>query len=691
MGEQGKMFVGLCLCSTGLELDVKEQVRKVVVACGGRFEDDLDPATTTHLVADAVGSRKHRAAVAHELPVTSPRWVFESFRAQKLLDVKDFGLRLLEGMGICTAGLAMEEKEKVAQLASTNGAQYAGTLELGFTDVLIARHPEGAKYEAAVANDIPVVHLGWLMACLEREMVVDEEEFTLRPEAENPSLQPTFIAVNQQKDAQELVAALPEVVTKYRRVHKEDRDEEEQEEEAAEDEWMDLFDGCVLHLLGFPPQMNALLQRLIRAGMGTIYHNVVVRQVTHVVVSASLSEKQTLEAIRARVIAANAADEVHFVSASWLIDCVKCLDLQPEELYPVEFDVHVRGTAPGTGASTFLDGEINVGVGFPPAEKYTEAENEMSSDPVTLSEDLLQNDDGNSILAETTPSQKRTSIFAGYSFLLLCRDPDDRHMIRPMLKNIQGEKGGAEAIALAAIDFTHVDPEQFSFISHAVVCTGVAMDEQEALKMQERIHQIQRELRRNEADADEAEGAGVDDAHDRPRKRARPDKKPRQRMLQFVSDLWVNCSLAARTKLSYASHELFGVSTNRPRALFTSPVPLPGFQDVIASTSVYRAVEQLVVIELLRIAGAHVTRKLSTQNTHLICRKSIGVKFAKALKCGLHIVKARWVVDSLLQGQRLSEDSPDFEVADEDERSSYAHAPSEETILSQSSPRSAST
>ncbi|KAL3664729.1 hypothetical protein V7S43_010478 [Phytophthora oleae] len=677
MGEQDKMFAGLCLCSTGLELDVKEQVRKIVVACGGQFDDDLDPNTTTHLIAEAVGSLKHRAAVAHELPVASPRWVFESFRAQRLLDVKNFGLRLLEGIGICTAGLTMEEKESVAHQTTDHGAQYDGRLELGFTSVLIAHHPEGAKYEAAVANDIPVVHLAWLYACLEREMLVEEEEFALRPETEDPSLQPTYIAVNQQKDAQELIAALPEIVKKYRRAHRESGGDEEEE-----DDWMDLLDGCVLYLLGFPPQMNALLQRLIRTSMGTIYHNVVIHQVTHVVVSSSLSDKHTLEAIRKRVIAANAGDEVHFVSASWLIDCVKCMDVQPEELYPVEFDVNVPEAMP----DTFATGSVkDTGAPFFSEQKAIEAQEDTSLDPVILSDDLLQNGDGSSFLAtlekKSTP-KKRTSIFSGYSFLLLCRDPDDKHLVKPMLKEIRGERGGAEAIALAAVDFSLLDPEQFSFISHAVVCTGAVMDEQEALKMQERIHQVQRELR-----SKEEEDAETDGTQDRPHKRARHEKKPRQRMLQFVSDLWVNCSLAAKLKLSFASHELFDVSSNRPRALFSSPVPLSGFHDVIASTSVYREVEQLVVMELLRIAGARVTRKLSSQNTHLICRTAFSMKLAKAAKWGLHVVTARWVVDSLLQGRRLSEDNPDFKV----DTGSFAHTENEEASLSQSSPRSAST
>lgn len=260
-------------------------------------------------------------------------------------------------------------------------------------------------------------------------------------------------------------------------------------------------------------------------------------------------------------------------------------------------------------------------------------------------------------------------------------------MVKPMLKEIRGDRGGAEAIALAAIDFPHVDPEQFSFVSHAVVCTGAVLDEQEALRVQERIHSIQREQRNNEVE--EENNAEGDEADGRPRKRAR--HKPRQRMLQFVSDLWVNCSLAARTKLSFSSHDLFGVSLNYPRALFTSPVPLPGFHDVVASTSVYIGIEQLVVVELLRVAGAQVTRKLNTNNTHLICLKPLGMKFDKATKWGLHVVRARWIVDCLLQGKRLSEDFPDFQVIEGDESSSFTHLTSEETMMSQSSPRSATT
>ena len=274
---------------------------------------------------------------------------------------------------------------------------------------------------------------------------------------------------------------------------------------------------------------------------------------------------------------------------------------------------------------------------------------------------------------------KQARIFAGYSFLLLCRDPEDKHAIAPMLANIRGERGGAEAIAIAAIDFPHVDPEQFVFVSHAVVCTGAVLDEQESLKIQDRIHDFQRNCNAGDpVDDDNAE-----DAADRSLKRVRHNKsKPRQRLLQFVSDLWVNCSLAARTKLSFASHELFGISANYPRALFPTSVPLPGFEHVVASTSVYRDVEQLVVVELLRIAGAQVTSTLSKRNTHLVCLLPFGMKYDKAVKRKLHVVRARWVVDSLVAGKRLREDMSGFRVIDGDETSSFAHVASSDTAYS---------
>ncbi|CEG50132.1 Nucleotide excision repair factor NEF2, RAD4/CUT5 component [Plasmopara halstedii] len=575
MGEQDKLFTGLCISSTGLELDVKQQVRKIIVSCGGRFDDDLDPKTTTHLIAKAVGSLKYRVAVSNSLRIASPRWVFESFRAQKLLNVQSFKLQLLEGLRVCTTGLTVEEKESVSRLVTTNG--------------------EGAKYNAAVATNIPIVHL----------------------ETKDSKLLPTNIASTQLKETQ------------------------------INEDWMDLFDGCVVYFLGFSSRFHTLLQRLIRT------------------VSASLSDKNTLVALQERVIAANVGNAVHFVSANWVIDSVKCLDLQPEELYPIEFDVNVPKTSPDATSHSLNPRENSVVI----ERNFADCNEETNRKFNASSENASCNVDEADAMENSKKNKKSRGIFSGYSFLLLCRDPEDKYLIEPMVMKIR-DSGDAEAFALSALDFVRLDPEHFSFITHAVICTGAIMNEPEALEMQERIHQIQRQEHFNQADNK------ADDNR----------KTPRRRMLQFVSDLWLTCSLAAKTKLSFSSHELFEVSANRPRALFTCPVPIPGFHDVIASTSVYLDVEQLVVIQLLEIAGAQVTRKLSTRNTHLICRKAIGMKFTKASEWGIHVVKARWIVDSLLQGKRLNENNPNYQVVEEEEDHLFSHAANKDNELSQSSP-----
>ncbi|RLN97644.1 hypothetical protein BBJ28_00004162 [Nothophytophthora sp. Chile5] len=597
----------------------------------------------------------------------------EPLSDEVLLDVSGYALRPLEGLAVCTTGLTPEERENVARLATTQGAIYDGNLDVELTNVLIAQ-----KYEAAVENGIPVVHVAWLHACMERQVLVEETEFALQSDDGSSGPKPTHIAAALQLEAHELVTKLPGIVEKYRASH--------QQSEAPEGEWMDLFDGCVLVLLGFPPRMETWLQRVIRTGMGTIYYDLVLHQVTHVVVSASLSDLQALETLQSRVAAANAQGELHFVSTRWVLDCVKCQRLEPEELYPVELDTHAPEPerSSGNGQST------HDAVRIPVEPLQTEAEEEWSSNALAPSEDLSQPDSLASEQVDPAPQSESEGVFRGCAFLLLCRDPDDRRLIQPMLQDLRSGRGGAEAFALSASDFGHVDPEQFAFLTHAVVCCGAELDEREALLMQRRFHEIQRN--QDEEGGDEA--AATEEAtenHRRPQKRPRTSrnqdqKQPRRRRLRFVSDLWVNCCLAAGLKLSYASHELFALTAQQPRPLFPSKLPLRAFRDVRACTSVYMSVDKLVVTELLRLAGARVTSSLSRRNTHLVCLKPFGMKFEMATRWELSVVTARWVVQSLLHGERLDEKSPEFQVLDDGE--SALASGSQETSAPAASPSS---
>ncbi|CEG42246.1 BRCT domain [Plasmopara halstedii] len=117
-------------------------------------------------------------------------------------------LQLLEGLRVCTTGLTVKEKETVSRLVTTNGGQYDDILETGMTNIFIARRPKGAKYNAATAalylapSGRPIVHHGWLCACLERQLLVQGDEFTLCLKMNDSKLLPTNIASTQLKETQ---------------------------------------------------------------------------------------------------------------------------------------------------------------------------------------------------------------------------------------------------------------------------------------------------------------------------------------------------------------------------------------------------------------------------------------------------------------------------------------------------------
>ncbi|GAB9464978.1 hypothetical protein Gpo141_00002399 [Globisporangium polare] len=646
-----KLFAELCICTTGLEVHVKEQIRKIVLACGGAFDDDLALDTTTHLIADAVGSQKHRAAEAHNIQIAAPKWVFESFRAHALLDIASFRLRTLEGLVICTTGLAAQSRDQVERMAVMHGAQYDPNLEVGYTSVLIAQRPGGAKYDACVDHGIPVVHISWLHACVENQTLLDESEFALEK-----ILRPSRLFSQLQEEVQQVMTALPQLVRRYRKQHQ-DGDEErssgcgdDTDDSDEEVEWMELFDSCIFHLVGFPAKMEASLQQLIRTSMGTIYYELSTSHVTHVLVSPSLRDLNALARLEEQVGVDNADGHIHFVSTKWLLDSVKCLRSEPEELYPVEVDTEhevaqpppVTFSAPvytPNAADTTVDASFDQLPDVEDAYQDPQNSTELRDEPVTAGEH-----------EPSSKSHHTRRLFSGCAFLLLCRDPDDRHLIKPMVKQIQ-RQSGAQAIALNFQDLAHLDVSQFAFITHIVICNGVDLDADVAMQVEQQLSSLQ-----------EDDDSGSVNNHSTS---TATSSRKRHRRVTFVSDLWVNCCLAAEVKLSHQAHELFSLTVHQTRSVFSLPLPLACFSKVRASTSVYVGVDRLVVMELLRLAGAQATSKMSKRNTHLICLKPIGMKYEKAKEWGLAIVTARWLIQSMMQGTLLDADAEEFQVKDD--------------------------
>ncbi|KAF1325090.1 hypothetical protein FI667_g9470, partial [Globisporangium splendens] len=661
-----KLFDGLWICTTGLEVHVKvraysfmraaalvpmlmlllvvflvyahvqEQIRKIVLACGGTFDDDLTLDSTTHLIADAVGSQKHRAAEAHNIHVATPKWVFDSFRAHTLLDAASYRLRILEGLVICTTGLASHSRDQVERMATIHGALYDPNLEVGHTSVLIAQRPGGAKYEASVSFGIPIVHISWLHACLENETLLDESEFSLEK-----VLRPSRLFSQLQEETNQVVTALPQLLKRHHEQQKRDEDWDPQGDDDDDVEWMDLFDSCIFHLIGFPSSLEAQLQQLIRTSMGTIYYDMSTAHVTHVLVSPSLRDAHALASLEEQVAMAHAEAHIHFVSAKWLLDSIKCLRIEPEEMYPVEIDADHETPPTASSVPSMYANALDASYEhLPDATEYAATTAAASQDGGVPPAPDAPRDDAD----EIPQDDKSQLLFSGCAFLLLCRDPDDRLLIKPLIKHIH-HQSQAQAFALDFRDLAHLDTSQFTFLTHIVICDGVDVDPDVAMQIEQQLASLK--------------DVGKHDDND-------PKKRKRRRSVTFVSDLWVHCCLTAQVMLSHQAHELFSLTVHQTRSLFSHPLPLRCFAKVRASTSVYVGVDRVVVMELLKLAGAQATGKMSKRNSHLICLKPIGMKYEKAKEWGLKIVTARWLIQSLMQGTLLDEQADEFQVKDED-------------------------
>lgn len=125
---------------------------------------------------------------------------------------------------------------------------------------LIAKEPEGAKYDTAIScSRIRVVSPAWLNDCITTGLRADEKQYLLKITTENDEFPPLL---------QEIQVLLEDTGNRN-----------------------SLFESCRFLLLGFQEdsQVKAKLSHLIRRGKGTIYWELN-EEITHIVVADDCDE-----------------------------------------------------------------------------------------------------------------------------------------------------------------------------------------------------------------------------------------------------------------------------------------------------------------------------------------------------------------------------------------------------------------
>ncbi|CCO29651.1 putative aminotransferase C660.12c [Rhizoctonia solani AG-1 IB] len=191
-------FSGMNICFSGVKDKqvLIPKARELGATCSSDFTD-----LTTHLVADAPGSAKHKCAVELGIPVCTSDWIIETHRrwlAGDDIDAEEsvsvYSLPPLKGVIVCVTGLNDENaRDRLSKSSRRLGASYRSHMGKDVTHLLVGpdsgddvdnRKLEWVKRmnikrleEQAEEPQIIVVWDVWLLECAVSHSRVPEDKF----------------------------------------------------------------------------------------------------------------------------------------------------------------------------------------------------------------------------------------------------------------------------------------------------------------------------------------------------------------------------------------------------------------------------------------------------------------------------------------------------------------------------------
>jgi len=165
---------GLLVTCTGVDMEKKKKIRKLVERMGGIYSNALHDGIT-HLIAATTLSQKYEIAVEKEIPCMLPTWVYDVWQVSstELVTAVDprFSNRIcppLHGVTVTVSQFGRADKEILQKTVESAGGSYSGVLDMETTSVLICTSNEGEKYLHAKKWNIPCVSSQWVFDSIER-------------------------------------------------------------------------------------------------------------------------------------------------------------------------------------------------------------------------------------------------------------------------------------------------------------------------------------------------------------------------------------------------------------------------------------------------------------------------------------------------------------------------------------------
>ncbi|KAK4321748.1 hypothetical protein Pmani_007486 [Petrolisthes manimaculis] len=317
---------GLVLTCTGFEKEERAELQQRVERMAGIYSSNFHQGVT-HVVAKSVGSKKYLVAVEQDIPILTMEWVHAVWRAAmgqavgqqgtgeevRATDEQflSYACPVFKGLNICVSQLDRSTKLALKNIIEENGGMYSTSLDMNTTSVLILPAPEGEKYSHAVNWRIQCLTPDWIHDSVEQGFALQMEGYSVKKRGCSTPTDPANYATL--KDFSMCSTIMNETgLSKVTHVDestlnitmsakRKDKDSSEVTQGLESIENLDLqeamraglfLDGCKIFLSGFNVGHMEKLRRVVNAGGATRF-NQLSEAVSHVVLGKKVDEHLT--------------------------------------------------------------------------------------------------------------------------------------------------------------------------------------------------------------------------------------------------------------------------------------------------------------------------------------------------------------------------------------------------------------
>ncbi|XP_030379204.1 DNA topoisomerase 2-binding protein 1 [Scaptodrosophila lebanonensis] len=178
------------ISATGIPVDQKEQLSKLVLWMGGHYFQNFG-RTITHLISNTIKSNKYEHATLSNVPVMHVDWV-QCVWDRSCVDVDinatntefdKYRLPTFFGTNITCSGLESSVKDKIMRLVNENGGCYHRAFRSQQVDIVITEQSktDSEKYKAAVRFKKDVLRPEWIFDSHERGYALPTKKYEVRP------------------------------------------------------------------------------------------------------------------------------------------------------------------------------------------------------------------------------------------------------------------------------------------------------------------------------------------------------------------------------------------------------------------------------------------------------------------------------------------------------------------------------